>query len=87
MKGILLVLVVIILILIITIGRIVNIETVNKKNRKHLVDSLINEIRYHRWKDSIYWVHIGTCEFISNDQIEITEDRYVKIIPASKTIE
>lgn len=57
-----------------------------KKADKILIDSLIKEIRYHRWKDSIYWIHISKCSFISNDQIEITKDRYIKLEPASKPI-
>ena len=86
MKGYLSVAVVIILILVVTIGRIVHVETIVKKERKHVIDSLINEIRYHRWKDSIYWIHISKCSFISNDQIKIKSGNRVEIIPASKTI-
>lgn len=58
-------------------------DTQHKKDNI-VIDSLIKEIRYHRWKDSIYWEHIGKCSFIKHDQVKPGYDNYLQLTQTSK---
>jgi len=46
-------------------------------------DTIIMELRKNSRNDSLYWDHLGTCSLISRDQVVITPDNYVKVIPAT----
>jgi len=46
-------------------------------------DTIIMELRNNTHIDAVYSDHLAKCSFISNDQIKITKNHYVKVIPAT----
>jgi len=52
------------------------LETENTRLNKELVKAAR--------RDSLYWVHISTCRFISSDQIKVGYDNYIQLIDSSK---
>ena len=51
-----------------------NIE-LQKDNKR-----LTKELQKAHIRDSLYWVHISKCSFISNDQIKVGYDNYLQLI-------
>jgi hypothetical protein len=51
-----------------------NIE-LQKDNKR-----LTKELQKAYIRDSLYWVHISKCSFISNDQIKVGYDNYLQLI-------
>jgi len=40
---------------------------------------LIQELKKASIRDSLYWVHLSKCSFISNDQIKVGYDNYLQL--------
>jgi hypothetical protein len=60
---------------------ILNSIELSKENKR-----LSRELKKASIRDSLYWVHISKCSFISNDQIQVGYDNYLQLIDSSKPI-
>jgi len=46
----------------------------SKENKR-----LSRELKKASIRDSLYWVHLSKCSFISNDQIKVGYDNYLQL--------